>query len=150
MEPSRKLKDENSICKKAALADWPGDDAVVVAQLVGPLVGLLVSLLTVASGPDASAAARPSFARDVAPVLARWCVHCHGPRAQGGGLRLDGYPALMRGGDSGPPVIAGDAASSLLMAKVERRDRPPMPPRRALPAPLVARLRAWIQAGARL
>ena len=92
--------------------------------------------------------APPTFARDVAPVLDRWCVRCHGPRAQGGGLRLDGYTALMRGGDSGPPVIAGDAAGSLLVAKVERRDRPPMPPRASLPRPLVSRLRAWIDAGA--
>jgi hypothetical protein len=114
------------------------------------VLGLLTVAVAVAvaSGADAGPAAHPSFARDVAPVLARWCVRCHGPRAQGGGLRLDSYPALMRGGDSGPPVIAGDAASSLLVAKVERRDRPPMPPRRALPAALVARLRAWIQAGA--
>jgi mono/diheme cytochrome c family protein len=111
----------------------------VLGLLTVPLaVALAVAL---APGPDAAAAARPSFARDVAPVLARWCVRCHGARTQGGGLRLDSYPALMRGGDSGPPVIAGDAPSSLLVAKIERRDRPPMPPRRPLPAALVKRLR---------
>ena len=105
---------------------------------------LVLALLAVAL----AAPVGPSFGRDAAPVLERWCVRCHGPREQGGGLRLDSYAALMRGGDSGPPVIAGDAAGSLLVAKIERRNRPPMPPRRALPRPLVARLRTWIQAGA--
>jgi len=90
----------------------------------------------------------PSFARDVAPVLDRWCVRCHGRTEPQGGLRLDSYLLLMRGGDTAPAVTPGNPADSLLVAKIERRDRPAMPPRRSLPAPLVARLRAWIAAGA--
>jgi mono/diheme cytochrome c family protein len=96
----------------------------------------------------APAALPVTFEGDVAPVLARWCVSCHGAKEQEGGLRLDSYLALLRGGDTGPAIVAGDPGGSLLVAKIERRDRPPMPPRRRLPAPLVARLRAWIAAGA--
>jgi mono/diheme cytochrome c family protein len=102
------------------------------------------------SKPAAAAPAEPpaSFASDAAPVLSRWCVSCHGAKEQEGSLRLDSYLWLMRGGDSGPAVTPGDPTGSLLVAKIERRDRPAMPPRRRLPAALVARLRAWIAAGA--
>jgi hypothetical protein len=107
---------------------------------------LVLMLLAVEPAP---APVAPTFARDVQPLVQRWCVRCHGPREQHGGLRLDSYPAIMRGGDSGPAVIPGDPTSSLIVAKVERRDRPPMPPRRALPRSAIARLRAWIGDGAR-
>jgi hypothetical protein len=89
-----------------------------------------------------------TFARDVMPVLGRYCEDCHGAKHQHGGLQLDGYADLMRGGDSGPAVVPGDPASSLLVAKIERRDRPAMPPKRRLPAAVIARIRAWIAAGA--
>jgi hypothetical protein len=89
-----------------------------------------------------------SFARDVKPILARYCVRCHAGAEPHGGLRLDSYAGVMRGGDSGPAVIPGDAAASLLIAKVERRNRPAMPPRRALRPTAVSELRAWIAGGA--
>jgi len=116
--------------------------------MMSDVVSLLPVALAAATSLDAGPRPGASFGRDIAPVLERWCVRCHGGREQGGGLRLDSYEALMRGGDSGPPVIPGDPAGSLLVAKVERRSRPAMPPRGRLPKALVARLRAWIQAGA--
>ena len=104
-----------------------------------------------ARGAAASApppAQPPSYAHDIAPLFARWCVSCHGADEMQGGLRLDTLAAIMRGGDAGPAVIPGDPEGSLLLAKVERRHRPSMPPRRRLPASAVERLRAWIAAGA--
>jgi mono/diheme cytochrome c family protein len=90
----------------------------------------------------------PTFARDVMPALGRYCETCHGDNEQHGGLRLDNYDNLMRGGDSGPAVIAGDAGKSLLLAKIEHRDKPFMPPRKWLPTKIRARIRAWVLAGA--
>jgi hypothetical protein len=90
----------------------------------------------------------PSFARDVMPVLGRYCENCHGDREQHGGLRLDNYDNLMRGGDSGPAIVAGNPRQSLLIAKVEHRDQPSMPPRKWLPKAAIARIKAWITAGA--
>ena len=90
----------------------------------------------------------PTFARDVMPALGRYCEHCHGAKEQQNGLRLDSYDALMRGGDGGPVVIAGNPRESLLVAKIEHRDRPSMPPRKWLPKATIARIRAWIGAGA--
>jgi mono/diheme cytochrome c family protein len=107
---------------------------------------LVLSLLPAAARADGPS--QPSFAGDVAPLFARWCSSCHGPHHHHAGLRLDSYEAVLGGGDSGPAVIAGDAAGSPLVAKVERQQRPAMPPRRRLPRPAIAVIRAWIAAGA--
>jgi mono/diheme cytochrome c family protein len=116
------------------------------------LAVLLALLLQPANASRAAEAPQPpeppSFARDIAPTFARWCVGCHGPREQQASLRLDSYEAVLAGGDSGPPVLAGDPAASLLVAKIERRDRPAMPPRKRLPKAAVTAIRAWIGAGA--
>ncbi len=109
--------------------------------------------LTLAPTCPATAAppppARPvSFARDVAPILEHWCVACHGAREAHAELRLDSLAAVMRGGDTGPVVVPGNPADSLLLAKIEHRHRPTMPPRRRMPAPAIALIRAWIAAGA--
>jgi hypothetical protein len=98
---------------------------------------------------DAPGPARPvDYTRDVAPLLTRRCVPCHGSDEAEGGLRLDSIEGLMRGGDAGPAVIPKDPDASLLVAKIERRHRPSMPPRRKLPASAIALIRAWIAAGA--
>jgi len=113
---------------------------------------LALASVTFAPAPGAAAGSPPpqpvGYTRDIAPLLERWCVTCHGADEAQGDLRLDSFDGVMRGGDTGPVVIPGDAAGSLLVAKVERRHRPSMPPRRKLPAAEVARLRAWIAAGA--
>jgi len=90
----------------------------------------------------------PSFPRDVMPTLGRYCEPCHGARQQHGGLRLDGYDGLMRGGEQGPAIVPGDPQRSLLIAKIERRHKPAMPPRKKLPAPLITKIRNWVAAGA--
>ena len=107
---------------------------------------MLCSATVAGSAPDVPSP--PGFSRDVLPLLGRHCQGCHGAREQHGGLRLDSYDAVMRGGDTGPAVIAGDAPKSLLVAKIEHRDSPFMPPRKRLPRPVVARIRAWITGGA--
>ena len=102
-----------------------------------------------AGAADAPRPAGPvAYSRDVAPLLTRWCVSCHGEKEPEADLRLDSFEGLMRGGDAGPVVVPSDPDASLLVAKVERRHRPSMPPRRRLPATTVAIIRAWIAAGA--
>ena len=98
--------------------------------------------------PGRGAPAPRSFAAEVAPLFARYCVACHGPRKSHASLRLDSYEGVLRGGDAGPAVVAADSEESLLVAKIERRDRPAMPPRRRLPKAAVALIREWIASGA--
>jgi hypothetical protein len=113
---------------------------------------LAASAAAVAVGKPERQAAEPeeppTFARDVMPALGRYCEGCHGDSEQHGGLRLDNYDNLMRGGDSGPAIVAGEPRRSLLIAKIEHRDRPAMPPRKWLPKPIIARIKAWVASGA--
>lgn len=117
----------------------------VVLGLTGAMLAPTTRAGAAATRPPARAA---SFARDVAPILDRWCVSCHSGSDADASLLLDSLAGVMRGGDAGPVVVPGDADDSLLVAKIEHRDRPTMPPRRRLPAPAIALIRAWIAAGA--
>lgn len=87
------------------------------------------------------------FEESIRPVLATRCVSCHGVDAQEGGLRLDSHAGLTAGGDSGPVVVAGNAAESLLIAAV-RRDGLEMPPDAPLPADELQALTTWVDNGA--
>ena len=113
---------------------------------------LLLLGITLLAGDGVAAAPPPaqpvSYARDIAPLFQRWCLPCHGGDEAHADLWLDTYAGVMRGGDAGPVVVAGKPDASLLVAKIERRHRPSMPPRRKLPAAAIKTIRAWIAAGA--
>ena len=93
--------------------------------------------------------AAPDFARDVMPILETNCLRCHNTAEQKGGLLLEGYEDLMRGGDDGSPIVAGQADDSPLIRQVEGRAKPKMPPKADLRPEDIAILRAWIAAGAK-
>lgn len=92
------------------------------------------------------------FARHVYPVLDTNCVACHGTSKEQGGLRLDSYESLMAGGKDGIVIAPRNPDGSLLLQKVTL---PPTDPH-FMPAegrpPLthdeIARIRAWVLAGA--
>lgn len=65
---------------------------------------------------------RVDFARDVQPVLRARCYKCHGPRRHEGGLRLDVRSLAQRGGDSGPVILPGNAAGSVLVERLRSSD----------------------------
>jgi hypothetical protein len=94
------------------------------------------------------AATGPRFGDSVAGILRTHCTRCHGATEANNKLRLDGYDAVMRGGQSGPVIVSGAPEASLLLQKVLRRDRPPMPPKERLPWAEINTIRDWIQAGA--
>src|SRR5262249_9455377 len=58
------------------------------------------------------------FAKDVRPLLEKTCYECHGPEKQKAGLRLDQKAAALKGGDTGPVIVAGKSAESLLIQVV--------------------------------
>jgi mono/diheme cytochrome c family protein len=98
------------------------------------------------------AAAEPvDYLRDVKPILAKNCYACHGAAKQRSGLRLDTAAALLRGGNTGPAAVPGKSADSLLVKAVTgAADTKAMPPKGPPLTPAeVARLRAWIDGGAR-
>jgi mono/diheme cytochrome c family protein len=90
----------------------------------------------------------PDYARDVVPILETNCVRCHSPAQQEGGLLLDTYEDLLKGGDSGEAFTPGNAAASRLVAMIEGRAKKKMPPKSDLRPDEISTLRAWIDGGA--
>ena len=87
------------------------------------------------------------FETTIRPLLATHCQSCHGNEAAKGGLRLDSLVDVLRGGDSGPAVVPGDPAASLLVAAV-RHESVAMPPDRdRLSDGQIAALEAWVADG---
>src|SRR5687768_4993606 len=68
-----------------------------------------------------TAADRELFDRQIQPLLKAKCWGCHGEGMElEGQLDLRSRQALLRGGDSGPAVVPGKAADSLLYQAVLR------------------------------
>ncbi len=84
----------------------------------------------------------------IGPLLSRNCVVCHGGS---GNLYLDTYADALKGGQSGPAIVPGQSADSMLLRAL--RDVEPglarMPLNRPpLLAADINRIAAWIDAGA--
>jgi hypothetical protein len=92
------------------------------------------------------------FENRIRPVLHEHCLKCHGPEKQKAGLRVDSLEALLRGGDSGPALVPGNAESSLLIKAVRHSETElKMPPPKEAPKladAIIADLEAWVKAGA--
>ena len=96
----------------------------------------------------ARAAEETVFQKQVAPLLERHCLRCHGPKTQRGGLSLATSADVSAGGDNGPVIIAGKPDQSLLVAMISG-DKPKMPKKAAPLKPAeVAVIRRWIEQGA--
>jgi hypothetical protein len=92
---------------------------------------------------------RVEFNRDIRPILTSSCIQCHARGRAKGGLQIDTRETLLRGGDSGPVVVAGQSQASLLIALVAGVDPDEVMPRKGsrLTAAQIGLLRAWIDQG---
>jgi hypothetical protein len=104
----------------------------------------LTAVCCAQSGPE-------FFEKKIRPVLAEKCVSCHNSalKTPMGGLRLDSAGGLRKGGDSGPAVVPGEPARSLLLQAIgyTRLDLK-MPPTGKLSDDIIADFRHWIERGA--
>lgn len=95
------------------------------------------------------------FNRDIRPILSDKCFACHGPDEQHreGGFRFDQQESAFGEGESGEhPIVPGDPEKSELIARVTSDDEflvmPPPEANKEVTAEEVAKLKAWIKAGA--
>ncbi len=91
------------------------------------------------------------------PLLQEHCVECHGTKDPEGGLSLESAVDLLKGGESGSPVVPGQSAESLLIKVLEGNwgktgKNQFMPPgqREKFTPERIALFKAWIDAGAPL
>jgi hypothetical protein len=92
------------------------------------------------------------FETRIRPVLVEHCYRCHSGEAAEkkllrGGLRLDSRAGLLHGGDSGPALVPGKPAESLLLESL-RYESFEMPPDGKLPDKVIADFAQWVERGA--
>ena len=117
--------------------------------MVSRLTPFLIKLSLI-TAPMASATEEVEFfEKRIRPLLIEHCQECHGADKQKGSLRLDHQAGWKKGGDSGPALIPGKAAESLLWKVVSYEDRDlKMPPKKKLSDADLAALKQWIESGA--
>jgi WD40 repeat protein len=103
-----------------------------------------------AGKPGADTAATPTFGSNIAPILQKNCLACHSSATKSGGLVMESYDALMKGGAHGPVINAGRSEESRMIQMLEGKIQPRMPfGGDPLPAADIASIKAWIDAGAK-
>ena len=95
-------------------------------------------------------AADPDFARDVRPILARYCFKCHGPddKARKGKLRLDDRDAAVERGALAPGKPDESELVARLFADDPEARMPPAATKLALTDAEKQTLKRWVAAGA--
>ncbi len=101
--------------------------------------------------PTLPAATKKSveFIREIKPLLKAHCHKCHGASKRKGGLRLDQRDDALNGGDSGPVIVSGKSAESLLIKYVAGVDPDVLMPPEGdkLTDEQIGLLRGWIDQG---
>src|SRR5438876_11007659 len=108
-----------------------------------------------AAAPEPDHAGVEFFEKKIRPIFVEHCYQCHSKDAEKvkGGLLLDTREGLLKGGDTGPALVAGDPEKSLLIKAVRYTDEDlQMPPRKGggkkLAAKEIADLELWVKMGA--
>ena len=114
-------------------------------------LALLVTCASCSLTAGLVAADAPDFAKDVAPLLTKYCAGCHNDTDREGKLSLASYDSLLKGGAKGGVVTPGQADLSRLVRVLTGQVEPKMPPEgeEAPTAAEIELLKAWIAAGAK-
>ena len=97
---------------------------------------------------SARAAEPVDYRKDIRPVLQERCYACHGALKQNSKLRVDSGAALLTRG----VIVPGKPGESELLARVSSQDDETRMPPEGLPLKpeQIARLKAWIEQGAKV
>ena len=104
------------LCAVAVILGLPGSAAEAVARKTLPV-------------------ARPArttsvdFYREVVPVFQANCLPCHNKTTTKADLSLENPAEMLKGGESGPAIVAGKSAESLLLKVATHAEKPRMPPK---------------------
>jgi hypothetical protein len=119
------------------------------------IAALVIVLLTLPA--DVRAQAEPAkgddfFEQKIRPVLVQHCYSCHSAAAEQnkklkGKLYVDFASGLLTGGETGPAIVKGKSAESLLI-KALKYDGLEMPPSGKLPDAVIADFVKWVDMGA--
>jgi mono/diheme cytochrome c family protein len=90
-----------------------------------------------------------SFKQEIKPILEASCIKCHGRGKDKGGFAIDTRETFLKGGDTGPAVLAGKSAESYLVELVSGLNPDAVMPEKGskLTSEQVGLIRAWIDQG---
>jgi hypothetical protein len=112
-------------------------------------VAALLVVLTQSSAQTTPVAGASLYVQQIKPALDKHCVMCHDGQSHKGGLDVTTREALLRGGTSGPAIVAGNAKDSLLYKLIAHEQEPAMPYKTGkLPDDVIAKFAEWIDVGA--
>ena len=145
-------------CRFSILSADPRDrtdnGATIISNLRLSHRVLLIVLAAVFAAPtsravgDDDAKGVEFFEKKIRPLLVEHCHDCHGPDEQKSGLRLDTWQGMQDGGDTGEPLFADDAESSLIMAVLNHElDDLEMPPDGKLEDSKIQDVLRWLEMG---
>jgi uncharacterized membrane protein/mono/diheme cytochrome c family protein len=116
------------------------------------LAGLPPRQKPIQSKPITNLAEAVVYRDIIHPIVEARCVNCHNPSKMKGDLRMDGPEQLVKGGESGPLFVAGNAAESEMVKRLllpeEHDDHMPPKGKSQLTKEQVELIRWWIDGGA--
>lgn len=104
-----------------------------------------------AGTPPAPASAPVDFASQIQPLLEVKCLECHNPDKVKGDLLMHTAEAILKGGESGPGLVAGQPDKSEIIKRIvlPKEHDDIMPPKgEPLSAQQIDLLRRWVAQGA--
>lgn len=115
----------------------------------------LLPLIALFCTSTAAVAADLDYYRDVYPFLKANCISCHNKTTTKADLNMETPELMIKGGESGPSIIPGNGAESLLVtASLHTKDMEMPPPNNKSGAvnlipEQIATLKLWIDQGAK-
>src|SRR5688572_26306705 len=89
-----------------------GQVAVIAILAVATSFAFAQSPIPIA---DVQRSASVTFDQDVLPLFQKKCLACHSASAKKGALVLETPASILKGGETGPAVVAGKSGESLLL-----------------------------------
>jgi 6-phosphogluconolactonase (cycloisomerase 2 family) len=111
--------------------------------------GFFLGVIAYPAADAAGSQSQPNYTDQVEPVIQNKCLGCHNNSSKMGGLIMETYDSLMKGGQHGPVIAPGKSSDSRMILMLEGKIQPRMPfGSEPLPPAVIATLKAWIDAGA--
>lgn len=116
---------------------------LLACRIIGICAALFCSVTRAADS-----AGEPVFETHVRPILKANCFHCHGEEDKPeGNLDLRLVRLMVRGGENGPSLVAGQPEQSLIVKRIVSGEMPPGD--KKLTAQQIQIIQRWIANGAR-